>query len=142
MARGVEVLEIEAIVPGLLVVELLKLLRPHLELDRDHGRGRDEHGIHPPAEPRDVELEVDPGGRGSFVTEGDRPLFLRNTRQSPEGRAEHRQLQPPCGELLGSKGVAMRAREGRVDLVIGGAEERGDRVGIEGGIGTRAGHGG
>jgi hypothetical protein len=60
----VEVFEVEAIVPGLLVVGLLELLRPHLELDRAHGRGRDEHGIHPPAEPRDVELEVDPGGRG------------------------------------------------------------------------------
>jgi hypothetical protein len=33
----------------------------------------------------------------------------------------------------------MRARERRVDLVVGGAEERGDRVGVEGGIETRAG---
>ena len=38
VARGVEVLEVEAVVPGLLVVELLKLLRPHLELDRQDGR--------------------------------------------------------------------------------------------------------
>jgi aryl-alcohol dehydrogenase-like predicted oxidoreductase len=35
--------------------------------------------------------------------------------------------------------VAMRARERCVDLVVGGAEERGDRVGVEGGIEARAG---
>jgi len=67
VARGVEVFEVEAVVPRLLVVGLLKLLRPYLELDRDDGRGRDEHGIHPPAEPRDVELEVDPGGGGGGI---------------------------------------------------------------------------
>ena len=33
----------------------------------------------------------------------------------------------------------MRARERRVGLVVGGAEERGDRVGVEGGVETRAG---
>jgi len=36
----------------------------------------------------------------------------------------------------------MRARERRVDLVVGGAEERGDRVGVEGCVETRAGLGG
>jgi hypothetical protein len=35
--------------------------------------------------------------------------------------------------------VAMRACERRVDLVVGGAEERVDRVGVEGGVETRAG---
>ena len=57
-------------------------------------------------------------------------------------RAEHGQLQPPRGELLRGERVAMRACERRVDLFVGGAEERGDRVGIEGGVETRAGHGG
>ena len=33
----------------------------------------------------------------------------------------------------------MRARERRVGLVVGGAEERCDRVGVEGGVETRAG---
>ena len=132
MARGVEVFEVEAVVPGLLVVGLLKLLRPHLELDRDHGRGRDEHGIHPPAEPRDVELEVDPGGGGSGIQSGQRR----------QGRAEHGQLQPPRGELFGGERVAMRARERRVDLVVGGAEELAERVGVEGSVDAWAGHGG
>jgi hypothetical protein len=36
----------------------------------------------------------------------------------------------------------MRAREWRIDLVVGSAEERGDRVGVEGGIETGARHGG
>jgi hypothetical protein len=89
VARGVEVFEVQTKVPGLLVVELVELLRPHLELDREYG-----------------------------------------------------QLQPPRGELLGGERVAMRARERRVDLVVGGAEERVDRVGIEGGVETRARHGG
>ena len=140
VARGVEVLEVEAIVPGLLVVELLELLRPHLELDRNHGRGRDEHGIHPPAEPRDVELEVDPGDRMKKVTSS---FFAAEkvavTFFIGQGGAEHGQLQPPRGELLGGERVAMRTRERGVDLVVGGAEERGDRVGIEGGVEARAG---
>jgi hypothetical protein len=58
----VEVFEVEAVVPGLFVVEPLELLRAHLELDRDHALLCDEHRIDPPAKPRDVELEVDPGG--------------------------------------------------------------------------------
>jgi len=33
----------------------------------------------------------------------------------------------------------MWARERRVDLVVGGTEERGDSVGVEGGVETRAG---
>ncbi|MGB8853524.1 MAG: hypothetical protein WCC69_08170 [Pirellulales bacterium] len=74
-----EVFEVEAVIPGLLVVEPLELLRAHLELDRDDARTRDEHGIDPPAEPRDVELEVDPGGGGGGF-------------QSRQGRAEHGQL--------------------------------------------------
>jgi len=87
---------------------LLKLPRPHLELDRNDGRGRDEHGIHPPAEPRDVELEVDPGGsRGGLG-------FFKHL----QGRAEHRQLQPPGRKLLGGERVAMRARERRVNLLV------------------------
>ena len=45
-------------------VETLKLLRAYLELDRDHALWEHEHRIDPPAEPRDVELEVDPGGGG------------------------------------------------------------------------------
>jgi len=107
VARGVEVFEVQPIVPGLLVVGLLKLLRPHLELDGDHGRGRDEHGIHPPAKPRDVELEVEPGGKKVTVT-----IFTLGTTTPirvakmvtvtflpSQGRAEHGQLQPPRGEL-------------------------------------------
>jgi len=110
---------------------LLKLPRPHLELDRDHGRGRDEHGIHPPAEPRDVELEVDPGGsRGG-----------QGFPKRLQGRAKHGQLQPPGRKLLGGERVAMRARERRVNLLVGGAQKRGDRVGVEGGVETRAGPG-
>jgi len=57
VARGVEVFEIEAVVPGLVVVGPLERLRPHLELDRDDTRTRDQHGVDPPAEPRDIELE-------------------------------------------------------------------------------------
>jgi hypothetical protein len=134
----VEALEVQPIVPGLLVVELLKLLRPHLELDRDHGRGCDERGIHPPAEPRDVELEVDPGGGGGGIS----GLGCGTGCEIGEGSAEHGQLQPPRGELLGGERVAMRARKRRVDLVVGGAEERGDRVGVEGSVETWAGLGG
>jgi hypothetical protein len=55
----VEVLEVYTKVPGLFVVEPLELLRAHLELDRDHALWEHEHRIDPPAEPRDVELEVD-----------------------------------------------------------------------------------
>jgi hypothetical protein len=95
VARGVEVFEVEAVVPGLLVVGLLKLLRPHLELDRDDGRGRDEHGIHPPAEPRDVELKVDPrGGIGGIGR-----LGCGAGCNAGECRTQHGQLQPPRGEL-------------------------------------------
>ena len=61
VARGVEVFEVEAVIPGLFDVEPLELLRAHLELDRDHALWEHEHRIDPPAEPRDVELEVDPG---------------------------------------------------------------------------------
>ena len=136
-----KIFEVEAVVPGLLVVGLLKRLRPHLELDRDHGRGRDEHGIHPPAEPRDVELEVDPWGGGGGFWRGQSRQG-RTGRQVGHGSTQHGQMQPPRGELLGGECVAMRAREGRVDLVVGGAEERCDRVGVESGVETRAGHGG
>jgi len=59
-----------------------------------------------------------------------------------QGRAEHGQLQPPRGELLGGERVATGACERRVDLVVGGAEKRGDRVGVEGGVEARGWHGG
>ena len=47
---------------------------------------------------------------GGFITKGDRPLFLRNTRQSPEGRTQDGQLQPPGRLLLRGERVAMWAR--------------------------------
>ena len=55
------------------------------------------------------------------------------------GHAEHGQLKMPRGELLRSERVALGGGERRVDLVVGGAEERGYRVGVEGGVETRAG---
>ena len=132
MARGVEILEVEAVVPGLFVVELLNRRGPHLELDRYDTRSGDEHGIDPAAEARDVELEVDPrGGNGFF--------------QGHQGGAEHGQLEPPCRKLLGGERVAVRARERRIDLVVRGAEEGLDRGGVESSALSRArlgGHGG
>jgi predicted RNA binding protein YcfA (HicA-like mRNA interferase family) len=103
------------------------------------GRGRDEHGIHPPAEPRDVELEVDPrGGDGCGISAWKRGAWHR-FREVGQGGAEHGQLQSLRGELLRGERVAVRACQRRVDLVVRGAEERSDRVGVEGGVEAWAG---
>ena len=96
-----------------------------------------EHRIDPPAEPRDVELEVDPGG-GGFIAKGDRPLFLRNTCQSPEGRAEHGQLKMPRGELLGGERVALGGGKRSVGLVVARGEKLAHGRGVEGGVEARA----
>ena len=138
VAWGVEVFEVEAVVPGLFDVETLELLCAHLELDRDDALLCHEHRIDPPAEPRDVELEVDPGG-GGFIAKGDRPLFLRNTRQSPEGRTQDGQLQVPRGELLGGERVALGGGERRVGLLVARGEKLAHGRGVEGGIETGAG---
>jgi len=130
VARGVEVLEVQPIVPGLLVVELLKLLRTDLELDRDHGRGCDEHGIHPPAEPRDIELKVNPGGGGGEIGRLSRMVGS----EVRESCAEHGKLKLPCGELLRGERVAVRGGKRRVGLLVACGKKRFDGRGIEGGI--------
>ena len=117
-------LEVEPVVPGLLVVDLLKLLRVDLELDRHDGSVGDKHGVYTPAEPRDIELKVNPGG-GT----GDRA-----GGQIREGRAEHGKLQSPCGELLGGECVAVRGGKRRLGLLIAYGKKRVDVRGIGGGL--------
>jgi hypothetical protein len=132
VARGVEVFEVEAVIPGLFHVEPLKLLRAHLELDRDHALLCHEHRIDPPAEPRDVELEVDPRGWGGGG--GD----IHSSRQIGEGRTEHGQLQVPRGELLGGERVALGGGERRVGLRVARGEKLAHGSGVEGGVEARA----
>ncbi len=126
-----EVFEVYTTVPGLFVVEPRKCFCAHLELDRDHALLCHEHRIDAPAEPRDVELEVDPRGGGGRWR-GDQ--FL-------EGRTKDGQLQPPGRLLLRGERVAMRARERRVDLLLARGEKLLHRRGVEGGIGAWAWHG-
>ena len=103
---------------------LLKLLSADLELNRHDGGVGDKHGIYTPAEPRDIELKVNPGDGA-----GDRA-----GGQISESRAEHRQLQTPGGELFGRERVAVRGGKWRVGLLIACGKKRFDGRGIEGGI--------
>ena len=62
MARRVEVLQVESVVPCLLEVRAPELPLTDLELDRDHSSARDDHRVDSRPEPGDVELEVEPAG--------------------------------------------------------------------------------
>ena len=71
-----EVLEIEAVVPGLVVGVARESLLSALELDRKDRGARDQHRVDAAPEPGDVELEID---RALEVTQGvtqDLDLFL------------------------------------------------------------------
>ena len=59
MTAQVEVLQIECVVPGLVVVGYVVLALSTLELDRKDGRPADHDGVDPTPEPRHVEFKVD-----------------------------------------------------------------------------------
>ena len=122
-----KILEIEAIVPGLLVVEPFKLFRANLKLNRHDCFAGDKHGIDPPTEPRDIELKMDPRA------------LMRGVGKSC---TEHRQLQPPRGKLLGDEREAMGAGQRRVDLFVARGEKLAHGRGVVGGIEARAHHAG
>ena len=88
----------------------------------DGGVG-DKHGIYTPAEQRDIELKVNPGGGA-----GDRA-----GGKIRESCAEYGKLQSPCGELLRGECVAQRGGKRRVGLLITRGKKRFDGRGIEGG---------
>jgi hypothetical protein len=119
-----KVLEVEPVVPCLLVVDLLKLLSADLELDRYDGSVGDKHGVYTPAEPRDIELKVNPGDGA-----GDRA-----GGKIRESCAEHGKLESPCGELLRGERISVRGGKRRVGLLIACGKKRFDGRSIEGGI--------
>ena len=127
VARSMKILEIEAIVPGLLVVEPFKLFRANLKLNRHDCFAGDKHGIDPPTEPRDIELKMDPRA------------LMRGVGKSC---TEHRQLQPPRGKLLGDEREAMGAGQRRVDRFVARGEKIAHWRGVGGGIEARAQHAG
>jgi len=88
----VEVLEVKAVIPGLLIVQTLEAGGAYLELDSNH-RGRShKHRIDTSTETWNVELKMDP------------PL------NQLEGAAKYRELLSPGCELLWSKRESMGAR--------------------------------
>ncbi len=122
VARLVEILQIEPVVPRLLEVRPQVSGGPDLELDRDDDTLRNEHGVDPLPEARDVELEVDPA------------------RGTQEGRAQNRQLVLPRARLLGLEREAARAGECPEDRVVRGEQKVGHRGRVPGGVprgGTR-----
>lgn len=72
VTRGVEVLQIQRVVPRLVVVGQPKLALAALKLDRKYDRPANQHGVDSAAKARDVEFEVE---HASQPAESDRENF-------------------------------------------------------------------
>ena len=109
VTRRVEVLQVQRVVPRLVVVPEAELAFAALELNRKDGWSGNQHRIDSAAEPRNFELEVE------------------RARKSAEGSPEEVELLFPCLALFNFEGVCVRCSEGAEDLVRLGCQKAVDR---------------
>jgi hypothetical protein len=109
MARRVEVLQIEGVVPRLVVVGDTELTLAALELDRKDGRPRNQHGVDSAPKSWDVKLQKD------------------RATQSTQSIAKNIDFLLPCLALIDIEVMGVGRYEDAEDMVWIRGEETGDR---------------
>ncbi len=105
VTRRVEVLQVQRVVPRLVVIPEAKLAFATLELNRKDGWSGNQHRIDSAAEPRHFKLQV------------------QRARKPVEGSPKEIELLFPGLALLNLEGVGVRSSEGAEDLVRLGREK-------------------
>jgi hypothetical protein len=99
MARRMEVLQVQGVVPSLVVIGEMKLTLAALELNREDGWPRNQYGVNSAPKSWHVEFQEDRAGK------------------STESTAEDVDFLFPCLTLLDVQVVGMSRRECTEDLV-------------------------
>ena len=109
VTRRVKILQIQRVVPRLVVIGEAVLAFAALELDREDGRSGNQHGIDSAAESRNVELEEERAG------------------QATESSSENVELLFPRLALVDVEVMGVRRSQGAEDMVRLGRQKAVDR---------------
>ena len=99
VTRRVKVLQVQRVVPRLVVVGETELTFAALELNRKDGWSGNQHGVDSAAEPWDVELQEERAGK------------------SAQSAAENVDLFFPCLALVDVEVMSVRCSQGAEDMV-------------------------